>query len=59
MTTQRVIVWSEPHEITVYKKSKSVWVATGKYKNEAITVQDQTQGAAIKRWREAAKYKGN
>ena len=54
----RVIVWDKPYIITVDQKSKSVWVAVGDYLGESIRVQDQSEGAAIKRWCEAARYKG-
>ena len=26
-----VSVWGKPHKVTVYPKSKSVWIATGNY----------------------------
>jgi hypothetical protein len=49
-----VIVWSESCTIDVCKKHKTVWVASGDYRGATITVQVQTEEAAIKRWREAA-----
>ena len=49
----------KPYEISVYRKSKSVWIAVGDYMGVTITVQDRSEGAAIKRWREAAEYRGN
>jgi hypothetical protein len=54
-----VVVWDKPYGITVYRKSKAVWVAVGNHMGESISVQDQSEGTAIKRWREAATYKGN
>jgi hypothetical protein len=59
MSNHTVIVWSEPHTIEVYRKYKTVWIAFGDYKGTTITVQDQSEGSAIKRWREAAQYRGN
>jgi hypothetical protein len=62
MTAERtatVNVWGKPHVISVYQKSKSVWVAVGDYKGESIMVEDRSKGAALKRWREVASYKGN
>jgi hypothetical protein len=60
MSTQRtVVVWGEPQVVSVHRKSKSVWVAVGDYMGDSITVQDRSEGAALKRWREAATYKGN
>jgi hypothetical protein len=52
MSKHTVIVWSEPYTIEVYRKYKSVWVASGDYRGTTITVQDQMEGAAVKRWRE-------
>jgi hypothetical protein len=60
MSTQRtVIVWGKPQVVSVDRKSKSVWIAVGDYMGEPIAVQDRSEGAALKRWREAATYKGN
>jgi len=60
MSTQRtVIVWGKPQVVSVDRRSKSVWVAVGDYMGEPITVQDRSESAALKRWREAATYKGN
>jgi DNA-binding beta-propeller fold protein YncE len=42
MSKHTVIVWSEPYTIEVYRKYKSVWVASGDYRGTTITVQDQT-----------------
>jgi hypothetical protein len=33
---QTVRVWEQLQEITVYQKSKSVWVAVGDYKGERL-----------------------
>lgn len=54
-----VQVWGKPHEITVYQKSKSVWVARGEYLGESIETKGPSEGAAVKRWREAAQFKGS
>jgi hypothetical protein len=59
MAAHTVVVWGKEVEITVERHSKSVWIATGDYMGKPIQVQDATQGAAIKRWREAAEYQGN
>ena len=48
------MVWGEPHIVTVYRKSEIVYEAIGNYMCETICVNDQSEGAAIKRWREAA-----
>ena len=47
------------HEIKVYQKSKSVWVAVGTYMNDRLEVQGRTSTQALTAWRRAAKYRGN
>jgi hypothetical protein len=54
-----VTVWNKPCKITVYRKYKTVWVASGDYMGESISVKGQTEGAAVKLWIDAATYKGN
>jgi predicted transcriptional regulator len=49
-----VMVWGEPHIVSVYRKSETVYEAIGNYMCETICVNDQSEGAALKRWREAA-----
>jgi hypothetical protein len=56
---ENVRVWDESYEITVYQKSKAVWIAVGEYLGQEIRTKAQTRGAAISGWREAARYKGN
>ncbi|MGB8825253.1 MAG: hypothetical protein WCD25_18015 [Pseudolabrys sp.] len=46
-----VMVWGEPHIVTVCRKSETVYEAIGNYMCETICVNDQSEGAAIKRWR--------
>ena len=55
----KVLVGGRSHEISVYRKSKSVWIAVGDYMGVTITVQDRSEGAALKRWGEAAEHQGN
>ncbi len=52
-------VWGKPYAVSVYQKSKVVWVAVGEYMDGTIQVKDQTHGGAIKRWIEAATKRGN
>lgn len=54
----KVSVWGKNIEISVYAKSKSVWIAIGEYMGETIEVKRGTQGAAVKGWVDAARYKG-
>ncbi|MCP1375200.1 hypothetical protein [Dyella lutea] len=53
-----VQVWNQPQQLTVYQKSKSVWVAVGTYMGERIEVKGRTESQALGSWREAARYKG-
>ena len=55
----RVMVWDQPHEITVYQKSKSVWIATGDYMGKTVEVKSSSSGSATKLWIDAARYRGN
>jgi hypothetical protein len=55
----RVKVWSDTVEIEVYKKSKTVWIATGEYLGKRHEVKRSTSGAAAKGWADAAKYHSN
>ncbi len=58
MSERTINIWDKPHTVRVERISKTVWRATGTYMGESISVQDKTEGAALKRWREAATYKG-
>jgi hypothetical protein len=59
MGNHTVFVWDEPCTVTVRRKYKTGWVAAGEYRGTTITVADQTEDAAVKRWREAAQHSGN
>lgn len=54
-----VQVWDRPYQITVYQKSKSVWVAVGTYMDQRVEVKGRSESQAIASWRAAARYKGN
>lgn len=56
---RRVQVWGEPYTVEVFAKSKSVWVAVGDYMGKRLEVQDRSEGSALKRWKDAASYRGN
>jgi hypothetical protein len=56
---RKVLVRGKSHDVSVYQKSKSVWIAVGDYMGARITVQDRSEGAALKRWQETAHYMGN
>ena len=56
-----VRVWEgeEPVEITLVKKSKTVWIATGTYMGKEVRVQGKTANNATAIWRDAAHYRSN
>ncbi len=59
MTRQRSVkVWGQDVPVEVFQRSKSVWVAVGRYMNQHIETKDRTPGAAMKRWAEAARSRG-
>ena len=53
-----VEVWETDFEITVYQKSKAVWIAVGQYKGKRLQTKGPTRQSAVARWREAARYRG-
>jgi hypothetical protein len=54
-----VKVWDKPHVVSVYQKSKTVWIAVGEYMGERLETQGTSANSALKSWCDAAKYKGN
>lgn len=54
-----VNVWGKPHEISVHRESKTVWIAVGEYMGERLEVKGRTESQATNGWRDAARYKGN
>jgi hypothetical protein len=54
-----VTVWDKQHEISVYQKSKSVWIAVGEYMGKHIEVKGRSAASAAALWRNAATYRGN
>ena len=59
MPDHTVEVWGKSYTVNTRQKSKSVWIAVGEYMGKMIEVKDRSKATAIKRWREAARYKGN
>ena len=57
--TRRVMVWDKPYDVEVYQKSKTVWIAVGEYMGKHLDTKGSTEGAALRRWVEAARYRGN
>ena len=54
-----VLVWNEPQEVSVYQRSKSVWVASGEYMGKPIVEKGSSEAAAVMHWRKTATYRGN
>lgn len=59
MATHKVTVWDRPQVVETYQRSKTVWVASGTYMDQSVEVTGRTESAAVKLWRETARYKGN
>ncbi len=59
MPDHKVEVWGRFYTVNTHQKSKSVWIAVGEYMGERIEGKNRSEATAIKRWREAARYKGN
>ena len=45
-----VMVWGEPHIVTVCRKSETVYEAIGNYMCETICVNDQSEGVPLLPW---------
>lgn len=54
-----VEVWGKREPVTVYQRSKSVWVAVGQYMGHHIEVTSRSAGSAAKLWADAARYRTN
>jgi len=54
----KVTVWNERCSVTVYQKSKSVWIAVGDYTGERIESKGGSAGSALTAWKSAATYRG-
>ena len=55
----KVTVWSQSHTVTVYKKSKSVWMVVGDYMGQAIETKGSSADSALTVWKNAATYRDN
>jgi hypothetical protein len=54
-----VQVWNHSYEVSVYQKSKTVWIAIGDYEGQQIEGEGRSETQALGSWRESATYKGN
>jgi hypothetical protein len=54
VSERAVIVSGREEKVTVFEKSKGVWIAVGHYKGDRIEVTRQTENAALSAWAAAA-----
>jgi hypothetical protein len=59
VTKTIVRVWDQPYQITVYQRSKTVWIAVADYMGRRIESKGSSASSAAKHWQEAAQYWGN
>ncbi len=55
-TTVRVDLYGTEVDLSVYQKSKSVWIARGDYKGQSIEGKGRSPATAAASWRERARY---
>ena len=53
-----VTISDQPYEITVYQKSRTVWIAVGDYMGKKIERKARSARSAASHWRAAARYRG-
>ncbi len=54
-----VEVWGKSYTVYTRQRTKSVWIAVGAYMGKMIEVKDRSEATAIKKWQDAARFKGN
>ncbi len=54
-----VKIFGHPYIVTMDQHQKTVWIARGVYMGEPLEVKGRTEAAAVKRWCDAARSKGN
>lgn len=45
--------------ITIYQRSKTVWIAAGSYRDREYAVKGRTPALALALWKEATRYSGS
>lgn len=58
MSERNIVVWGRTIRVTVEQRLKTVWVVSGDYLGKSIVTEDRTEGAALRRWKEAAASRG-
>jgi hypothetical protein len=59
MSERMVEVWDRLYIVTVEQISESVWEVVGDYMFKPIRVRGESEWAALQRWRETARDKGD
>jgi hypothetical protein len=59
MRVHHIKVSGKLQEVTVWQRSKNLYVASGQYLSRPVEVTGPSDGQAIKRWIEAARQPGN
>lgn len=59
MSTYKVRIWETDVEVSVYQRSKSVWVASCTYLGKSYEAQGRTATQAVGAVREKARYATN
>jgi len=49
-----VDAYPEKCEVHTYRRSKTVWVATGTFRNEPLSQTGRTEAAALRIWKDIA-----
>ena len=58
MTSRHVVyIGDKAFDITIYRKSKTVWAAVGDYHGQRIQSSGSSPTAAAKHWAAAARYR--
>jgi len=54
-----VKVWGKPHEVVVYQKSQTVWIAVADYMGQRFEAKGKSWRSALTAWRRVAEFRGN
>jgi hypothetical protein len=56
---EKLCNWASARGIVVYRRSKTVWIAAGSYRDRKYEVKGRTPALALALWKEAARYSGS
>jgi hypothetical protein len=57
MTEHNVQVLGKPYVVAIQRKSKTVWVATGRYMGQDVEARGRNENLAASAWRSASRYR--